>query len=378
MFWFLWTVVFVCALWAALSLLPAGADAHMPLPYLIALVPLLWVPTIAVAVAAIVMREWGLLCGAIAAGLLSQMHEAGYWTNYSLNRSILQLVQRSSSSSKTPAHRQPTTAELLATIRETRRETDITARETASDVLSERTSAAATINVMTLNCRYGRADAKSIVAMVLSRNITVLALQELTHELVQALNDNGLDLLLPYHQLGEDHSDQDNGGFNGIWIRVDPQSSEQSAVSIDAADVPSITIPVDATRDITFASAHPKSPMRGTHAWSAGIIGLGNLATAATAERSNSSSTRNITVILGDLNSSMAHPSFRALLKSGFIDANISVGQGAQRTFPSWLPWPRIVLDHVIATSGATFTDVKSTRIEHTDHLALTATLTIR
>ena len=347
----------------------------MPLPYLIALVPLLWVPTIAVTVAAIVMREWGLLCGAIAAGLLSQMHEAGYWTNYSLNRSILQLVQRSSTPSKTPAHRQPTTAELLATIRETRRETDITARETASDVLSERTSAAATINVMTLNCRYGRADAKSIVAMVLSRNITVLALQELTHELVQDLNDNGLDLLLPYHQLGEDRSDQDNGGFNGIWIRVDPQSSKQSSVSIDAADIPSITIPVDATRDITFASAHPKSPMRGTHAWSAGIMGLKDLAAVqSSAEHGN----RDITVILGDLNSSMAHPSFRALLKSGFIDANISVSQGAQRTFPSWLPWPRIVLDHVIATTGVTFTDVKSTVIEHTDHLALTATLTIR
>lgn len=369
-------VLVICALWVALGWLPAGADAHMPLPYMIALIPLMWVPSLAIAVCAIVLREWGLLCGAIAVLLGSQASQAGYWTNYSLYRGLLGIFTRSRNSENAerskPAHRQRTTAELLAEIRETRRETEINAKETADDILAQQTSASATINVMTLNCRYGRADAKSIVAMVLSRNITVLALQELTDDLVHALNDNGLDLLLPYHRLGE-NKQTDNGGFNGIWIRVDPKVSQQSSVTIDAADVPSITIPVDSMRDITFVSAHPKSPMRGPRAWSSGIIGLGRLA-ASDLKRHDG----DITVILGDLNSGTQHPSFRALLAEGFSDANIEVGQGPVTTFPSWLPWPRIILDHVLATAGATFVDVKSTTIEHTDHLALTATLTIQ
>ncbi|MBT1160329.1 MULTISPECIES: endonuclease/exonuclease/phosphatase family protein [Bifidobacterium] len=374
MFWFLWIVVLICAVWVALSALPAGMDAHMPLPYLIALVPLLWVPTLLVAVAADVMGEWGLLCGAIAVGLASQLHQTGYWANYSTK--MFDAPARLTASpvpARKPAHRQPTTDELLAEIRKARQETEINASETADDVLDQRTSAAATINVMTLNCRYGRADAKSIVAMVLSRNITVLALQELTDDLVRDLNANGLDLLLPYHQLGES-KETDNGGFNGVWIRVDPKDAQRSAIEIPAADVPSITIPVDSMRDITFVSAHPKSPMRGCREWSAGIIGLGKLARNDGAAHPD----RDIAVILGDLNSGTQHPSFRALLRSGFTDANLAVAQGPQYTFPRWTAWPRLILDHVLASKGASFTDVQSTVIEGTDHLALTATLTIK
>ncbi|KAB8288714.1 endonuclease [Bifidobacterium ramosum] len=362
MFWFLWIVVLLCAVWVALGSLPAGADAHMPLPYLIALIPLLWVPLLATAVAANVMREWGLLCGAIAVGLASQMRESAYWAKAA--NGFFGVRSGATGDAAARSH---------DTMRETRRETEINSRETAREILDQQrtaTASHASFRVMTLNCRYGRADAKSIVGAVLSRNVTVLALQELTMDLVDDLNRNGLDALLPYRQLG-DGKETDNGGFNGIWIRVEPQSSRASAVEIPAADVPSITIPVDSMRDITFASAHPKSPMRGSREWSAGIRGLGALATDAKQRD------RDIAVVLGDLNSGLDHPSFRALLKAGFTDANLDVAQGPRRTFPRWVPWPRIVLDHVLATAGARFTDVESFEIERTDHLALAATLAI-
>ena len=47
----LWIVLLVCVLWIALSEMPAGWDGHLPLPYLIALTPLLWIPTLAIAIA---------------------------------------------------------------------------------------------------------------------------------------------------------------------------------------------------------------------------------------------------------------------------------------------------------------------------------------
>lgn len=122
----------------------------------------------------------------------------------------------------------------------------------------------------------------------------MLALQELTDDLVAALDEAGLSDLLPYRQLGES-KETDNGGFNGIWIRIEPSDTSPITAVIPAADVPGVCFPIDAMRGITFVSAHPKSPMRGCRDWSAGIIGLGELAT--------SQKQGDITVVLGDLNS---------------------------------------------------------------------------
>lgn len=55
---------------------------------------------------------------------------------------------------------------------------------------------------MTLNCRYGRANAAAIVSAVKEHDVAVLALQELTDDLVAALDEDGLSDLLPYRQLG--------------------------------------------------------------------------------------------------------------------------------------------------------------------------------
>ena len=68
--------------------------------------------------------------------------------------------------------------------------------------------------------------------------------------------------------------------------------------------------------------------------------------------RAKSVSNRNIVVVMGDLNSSTDHPSFRALLKSGFKDASLIQAAGPNLTFPSWLKRPRIELDHVLFTPG--------------------------
>ena len=51
----LWIALIICVVWIALGEMPAGWDGHLPLPYLIALIPLLWIPTLAIAVADVVM-----------------------------------------------------------------------------------------------------------------------------------------------------------------------------------------------------------------------------------------------------------------------------------------------------------------------------------
>ena len=53
----LWIALIICVVWIALGEMPAGWDGHLPLPYLIALIPLLWIPTLVIAVAGFALHE---------------------------------------------------------------------------------------------------------------------------------------------------------------------------------------------------------------------------------------------------------------------------------------------------------------------------------
>lgn len=406
-------LLLVCTLWHLLRFLPAGADAAVPaLPYMIALTPFLWIPSLAVAVAGLALRDWGLAVIALVVTLLIVAAQMPYWA----------LRFAGSKQPHVNGH------------------------------------GAHGLTVMTLNCRYGRADANAIVDLVRERRVRALALQELTADLVRRLDDAGLDTLLPYRMLGEDRAD-DNGGFNGVWTAAEPLDSGMHAVTIPAADVPFAVVPVmggDGGAALArIVSAHPFSPMRGVRQWGEGIRGLAALTDDAFArghayddmeddwplpsahdgrgsadgrghhgghtdqsadrmdrgtrstDRGTGMGTANnaetstrqtdwispgrMTVLMGDLNSGLDHPSFRGLLRAGFHDATLGEARGKHATFPRWLPWPRIVLDHVlVARHGEThdggarirprdaharFLAVRSVVIPGTDHLALVATL---
>ena len=74
----LWIVLLVCVLWIALSEMPAGWDGHLPLPYLIALTPLLWIPTLAIAIAGAVRHDTALaIVAAIAFDSFHEIDEGG-------------------------------------------------------------------------------------------------------------------------------------------------------------------------------------------------------------------------------------------------------------------------------------------------------------
>ncbi|KAA8815246.1 endonuclease/exonuclease/phosphatase family protein [Bifidobacterium callitrichos] len=352
----LYVVMLIGAIWVAIANLPAGLEAWMPLPYMIALIPFLWVPLGAAALVAAVAHEWGVMCMLIAVALASTTRRSEYWSK-SLN-------PRGGKGGPTAA----------GTSRETTRETHAGGsddRETSRETLPAR------LGLMTLNCRYGRADAERIVAEVRDRHIDVLALQEVNDDLVARLETAGIQSLLPYRQSGEPKESSDNGGYNMLFSALEPAAAVANVVAIPAADVPAITLRLAGDRTATIASAHPKSPMRGCRDWSAGIRGLGALAEA------KHIGDRNIAVVMGDLNSSTDHPSFRALLggrgRTGgrFRDASLTQGTGPCLTFPSWLPWPRIELDHILATPGVTFSNVAPVHVRNTDHLALTGTITL-
>ncbi len=110
--------------------------------------------------------------------------------------------------------------------------------------------------------------------------------------------------------------------------KMPPASTSTNGITIRIAANPSTTTQAHPDRIITFCSAHPKSPMRGCADWSAGILGLREITKA------RSIAHHNIAVVMGDLNSSTDHPSFRALLKSGFKDASLTQAAGPQPYVP--------------------------------------------
>ena len=326
-------IAILLLVWWLLRFLPADVEAHMPMPYSTALDRHLWVP-------AIIGMVWSVALGC--------------WWVAALYLTLLVLV----SVGESPYYRRwfskPAESSHAA------------ANSVAVKPADSSLPTGGVINAMTLNCRYGRADAADIVRLVREQHIDVLALEELTDELIGRLTHEGLDTLLPYCQQGAQH-DGDNGGFNAVWSRNEPVGRIATFLDIHAADVPAITINVDAhnstdqtKRQITFAAAHTKSPMRGCREWSYGVRAVGAIATSPEP-----------TVILGDLNACLDHRCLRDALAAGVHDASLDVAHGPTLTFPSWTPWPRIELDHALANSGVVFHSAQAITVRNTDHRAL-------
>ena len=233
---------------------------------------------------------------------------------------------------------------------------------------------------MTLNCRYGRANASQIIKLAKTHKIDTILLQEVSKKLVKNLEKLGIKHDFAHVQLGSANG-HENGGFNAIYTRLSNVKSFGKSIKIDAANVPIVTaVTCDSSAEnllITFASAHPKSPMRGCAAWSNGIMALAKI--GENHNENNVKDVKKVTIIGGDLNSTPDHPSFRALLKSGFLDASMQIGKRL-KTWPTWQKWPNLALDHVLVKSigcTAKATEQRAIRVDGSDHFALIVCVSI-
>ena len=85
------------------------------------------------------------------------------------------------------------------------------------------------------------------------------------------------------------------------------------------------------------------------------------------------------TIVMGDCNATMQHPTFRAMLaQSGLRDASLYLKAGSHPTFPSGrlLP-PLIEIDHILTDGDLTAESMNAHRISGSDHRALIAQLTL-
>lgn len=137
----------------------------------------LWIPYLVIAVWAGLVGSWW-QCGVAVAGIVSILAmQVPYWTNMPRERWHHQ--RGTSHETASDDHRQ-------------------TARSADAEPTANPPQASGdTYHLMTLNCRYGKASADAIIAAVRERHIDVLALQELSTDLIKRLERGGLHRILP-------------------------------------------------------------------------------------------------------------------------------------------------------------------------------------
>ncbi len=371
---FLWVIFVPLLLWQLLRWLPAGADKYNPLPYVIALLPLATYVVGALFFFSIFATEWQVLYASKNPQSYNFAQSYGYLC---IAYAVLFLISLKSHT--------PYWFAKLRRLHESR-----SSRKNCKEQHQE-------IRVMTLNCRYGKASASEIIEIAKKYHVNTLLLQELSESLVKNLEKLGIYEIFPTSCVGA-QSEHNNGGFNAIFTQYSAISTCNNSVKIEAASVPSVTTCLDfgSTEKVVvkFASAHPKSPMRGCAAWSNGIRALATIDSvtdcatysADSANKCANESTSKtcdlatLTIVTGDLNSTVDHPSFRSLLKYGFTDVALSLGKRL-RTWPTWLKWPNLTLDHVLFCAKNCKSNAlwqKNVVVDGTDHLAYIAAIDLQ
>ncbi len=250
------------------------------------------------------------------------------------------------------------------------------ANAASTDGSSASSTASSTLRVMTCNVYKGAADAATIVELVRSEGIQVLALQETTIEFVEQMEAAGLNELLPYSM----RSSSDGVYGNGVWSATPLADTASDDIGSSASAMPAGTISVqtaNGTAQVRFVSVHTCSPVVGYwDLWKQSIDEL-----SVVRERLAADSSVNY-VLMGDFNATYDHAPFRDLLAEGsetaLHDAARETGQGVISTWPANKVVPAFcAIDHVVSSENVVATSVTTATVPGADHLALIATLQV-
>ncbi|MFD7652766.1 endonuclease/exonuclease/phosphatase family protein [Actinosynnema sp. NPDC059797] len=212
------------------------------------------------------------------------------------------------------------------------------------------------VTVMASNFLVGTADAEVVVDLVRRHRVDVLAMQELTPEMVGDLDRAGLGLVLPHRHL----LDEPGGSGSGIASRYPLAPRELTAPSSLRQAGALVDLP---GADLEVVSVHPLPPVvyAGPETWQRDMAGL--------PERDLGGPVR---VLAGDFNATLDHVALRRLLSSGYVDAADQVGEGLTPTWPAGALWPPpVTIDHVLVDGRCPVDSFEVVNVPGTDHRAV-------
>ncbi|WP_157803735.1 endonuclease/exonuclease/phosphatase family protein [Luteimicrobium subarcticum] len=216
---------------------------------------------------------------------------------------------------------------------------------------------------MTFNAFLGRADAGTIVRAVRAQHVDVLALEEVTPDLLDRLRASGLDNVLPHSVTSKVSAAAPYSG-TGIWSTLPLEDVDAGAATWFA--MPSATVTVGGV-PVRVLAVHTASPALGqTSVWGGDLRHVRDELDAGSGSQ----------LALGDFNATRDHSELRDVLGDRFVDAADRAGAGFAPTWPAnrWYP-PVVAIDHVVTDRSTAVGDVRVVRMVGSDHEALVATV---
>ncbi len=224
----------------------------------------------------------------------------------------------------------------------------------------------ARLRVATVSLRLGLVAPGPVLDLVRRHDVDVLAVQELTPRAEAALRAAGIDELLPHAHVLPARPGRVPSASGAVWTRIPvrgraevPGGFEQPTVRLSVGERP----PVELTSVHTVPPATSAAAVR---SWTSDLAALPDPAPEV------------LRVLAGDFNATFDHAALRAVLRLGYVDAARATGQGRTWTWsPLRLPFPRLVLDHVLVDPRITVATVGFVPVTGSDHRAVVAELVL-
>ena len=223
------------------------------------------------------------------------------------------------------------------------------------------------IRVLTANLHDGAADAEVLVSAA-RRDADLVVVQELTPELAASFGRLGLDSDFPYRAV---ESRRGSAGV-GLWSRYPITGSSRDPRYELGLLTASIQVP-GASSETVVLSVHLVGPWpQPIDGWRGEVSRLpDNLRAAAKLAGAGA------VIVAGDFNATTDMQPFRRLLRGGFTDAVDQSGAGFTPTFAANRSIPPLIgIDHIL-TLNSTASELRTVRIPGTDHLGLTAVISV-
>lgn len=327
----LWLATAVILLAMLLRMLPNSLDGKRYIPLIVALMPWLGLLSLMIAIAVLAIRTIGGRALLAIVSVACVVVQVGWHWGFLRPRQIISDTARMAVS-RTVSGGMPDTSDRYA-------------------------------RIMTLNTKEGGADASQIVNTVKDEHVEILALQEVSADLINRLATAGIAHYLPY-SVAAQQTWHDNGGVNVLYSAAPMEAANTNLIPVESSSIPAVTIDF-AGRKVCFGSVHPFSPRPSNQGlWNKSLDSIAQLRMYPS-----------LYVLMGDFNSTWDHASFRYLLGNRFLDSGEQAGEGVHMTYPAMLPIAEI--DHIVHDKGVNVGDLETKYIHGSDHRALLATLEV-
>lgn len=209
------------------------------------------------------------------------------------------------------------------------------------------------LRVLTANTLHGSVPPEALVDLVRRERVDVLAIQELTPQLVDGLERAGIGEWLPHNELGFDA---------GIYSRARLRTSARVGASpaMVAAE-----LDVKGAPPVRFVSVHVIAPLhaRDIAGWSASLRALPDAPARGPVQ-----------LLAGDFNATLDHHELRRVVDRGYRDAAEATGAGLKPTWRGHRALP-LTIDHVLVPERCGVLDVTVRDLPRSDHRAVLATI---